>query len=732
MKPKPLRGRRLLGLWLLLPALLLAACLCSDAAAEAKRPKVGLALSGGGARGIAHIGVLAELERIGVKIDYIAGTSMGSIVGGLYAAGYTPEQMKTILEHVEWKEVFSSTPQRRLLRYDKKGDSQYLFEAGIKLDEIVLPGGILSGYKLDALLNGVCLPVANIRDFDKLTVPYRAVATDIVNGDTVILAGGSLAEAMRISMSIPGVFPPYQYQGRLLVDGGLTQNLPVETVRAMGAEVVIAVDVSTPLRNRGNLKNFIQVLDQTVAIQMIKATERQAALADLVIRPDLTAYKSGEFEKAEGILAAGTQAARSKTGALRALAANKGIPLKPYSRAGLKPVEGVVVAKVTLDGPSSFRSELRRMAPFPPGERVTVDQLDQTVQKLYGLGNAQSVSYEILPAAGGRSEVRFKVIPKDLGEVAGRLRLELGVNSERTNPTEIELAFRRQLKMIEGSQARLNVLMGRSYGGALAMVMEDRPWSGLFLRPELSYYSRLHDLYENRQIQAEYAVDTLALGLFTGQYLGTWGELSLGYLISRESVDPQIATIRVPDTSNQLAGFKASFKMDTMDRMPFPTGGLTSDLTFTRMLKDVGSDLDFSRLEWRGTMAIPLAKRHLVRPVWRAVSSFDTEPPFSQALFIGGFDGMWGYAYEEFLGQDLASVQLMYRYELTPLVYLRLAGNVGGAWMSLSDARDNWEQLYWGGGFGLGFDTPLGPLEMALGLGEAGRVNVYLSFGHNF
>lgn len=724
--------KRLIHIGLCVTLCLAMAILCDAARAVAAHPKVGLALSGGGARGIAHIGVLAELERIGLKIDYIAGTSMGSIVGGLYAAGYTPEQMKSIVEQVEWKLVFSSTPQRRLLRYDKKGDSQYLFEAGIKLDEIVLPGGILSGYKLDALLNGVCLPVADIRDFDNLTIPYRAVATDIVNGDTVILAGGSLAEAMRISMSIPGVFPPYQYQGRLLVDGGLTQNLPVETVKAMGAEVVIAVDVSTPLRDRGNLKNFIQVLDQTVAIQMIKATERQAALADLVIRPDLSAYKSGEFEKAEGILAAGTQAARSQAGALRALAGKKGILLKQYTRAGLKPVEGVVVAKVTLDGPRAFRSELKRMAPFPPGERVTVDQLDQTVQKLYGLGNAQSVSYEILPTAGEGSEVRFKVVPKDLGEVAGRLRLKLGINSERTNPTEIELAFRRQLKMLEGSQARLNVLMGRSYGGGLAMVMEDRPWSGLFLRPELSYYSRLHDLYQDRQIQAEYAVNTLALGLFTGQYLGTWGELSLGYLLSRESIDPQISTVNVPDNSNQLAGFKASFKIDTMDRMPFPTGGLTSGLLFTRMLKDVGSDLDFSRLEWRGTMAVPLAKRHLLRPVWRAVSSFDTEPPFSQAVFLGGFDGMWGYAYEEFLGQDLANLQLIYRYELTPVVYLRLAGNVGGAWMSLSDARENWQQLYWGGGFGLGLDTPLGPLEMALGFGEAGRVNAYLSFGHNF
>ena len=701
-------------------------------ALAAGRPKVGLALSGGGARGIAHIGVLAELERIGLKVDYIAGTSMGSIVGGLYAAGYTPQQIKAILDRVEWNEVFSSKPQRRLLRYDKKRDSDYLLEVGLKMDEIVLPGGILSGYKLDALLNSVCLPVAHIRDFDRLPIPYRAVATDIVNGDMVILDQGSLAEAMRISMSIPGVFPPYHYQGRLLVDGGLVQNLPVETVKAMGAEVVIAVDVSTPLRSRDKLQNFIQVLDQTIAIHLIKATERQAKLADLVIRPDLKAFASGDFNKADGILQAGTEAARAMAGPLRQLARRRGIPLAPYTRPGLKPVKGVVVAKVTLDGPSSFRSELRQMAPFKPGSRVTVDELNQSVQKLYGLGTVESVSYQVLPAPGGGNEVRFKIIPKKLGEVAGRMRLKLGLNSERTDPMQLALEFRHDLENLPGTQARLEFMMGNSYGGGLSLVMQDRPWSGLFIRPEFSYYSRMHDIYQDREIRAEYSVDTLAFSLTAGQYLGTWGEVSLGYVLANQSVDAQIITISVPEPSHRLAGFRAGFNVDTMDRMPFPTSGLLSELSYSHMLSAVGSDMDFFRLDWRGSVAIPLGQKHLLRPVWRLVTSFDSDPPFSQSVFMGGFDGMWGYAYEEFLGQDLARFQLIYRYRLTPVVYLRLAGNVGGVWYSLDQARRNWSQVYWGGGLGLGVETPLGPLEVALGFGEVGRINAYLAFGNNF
>jgi NTE family protein len=701
-------------------------------AANAERPKVGLALSGGGARGLAHIGVLKVLEEVGLPVDFIAGTSMGSIVGGLYAAGYTPDQIAKLVRQVDWQEAFSSTPNRRLLRYDKKVDQQYLFEVGLDAKGVELPGGLLSGYKLSALLNGICLPVAYIRDFDRLPVPYRAVATDILNGDTVILAKGSLAEAMRISMAVPGVFPPYQYQGRLLVDGGLVQNLPVQTVKDMGAQVVIAVDVSTPLRTRDKLKNFIQVLDQTVAIQMIKSTQQQARLADLVIRPDLQKFASGDFDKSGEIKAAGLSAGQAMVSELKKLAAAKGISLKPYKRPGLKPIEKLVVAGISLEGPDSYRSELKRMAPFKPGQVITTAQLDETLQKLYGLGTVEYVSYEVLPEKDGRSQVKFKLEPKRLGEVSGRMRLRLGINSERTNPLELSFRFRRPHLFIGDSYSELQLLTGRSYGGSLATVLNNRPFSGFFLKPELFFFSRLHDLYQNKDIKAEYSVDSLGFSVTSGLYLGTVGELSLSYVYMDETVDPRIVTINVNEITNRLAGVRASLLLDTLDRAAFPRKGITSDLRFTRMLTSLGSDLDFSRLSWDGSWVIPLSDRHLLRPNWSLASSFNTNPPFSQSIFLGGFEGMWGYAFEELFGQELARFQLMYRYRVMSWLYFRLAGNVGGVWPTLNDFRDYWDRLYWGGGAGLGLDTPLGPLELALGWGEADRFNVYLTFGYNF
>jgi NTE family protein len=474
------------------------------------------------------------------------------------------------------------------------------------------------------------------------------------------------------------------------------------------------------------------VLDQTVAIQMIKSTQQQARLADLVIRPDLEKFASGDFNKSAGIEKAGLEAGQAMTGELKKLARARGIPLKPYTRPGLKPVGKLVVAGISLRGPDSFRPEIKRMAPFKPGQTITTAQLDDAVQKLYGLGTVEYVSYEVLPQKDGRSQIKFKLAPKRLGEVSGRMRLRLGINSERTNPLELSFRFRRPHHFLSDSYSELHILAGRSLGGSLATTINNQPFNGFFFRPELFYYSRLHDLYQDRDIKAEYSVDSAGLGLHTGLYLGTAGEFRLSYILMNETVDPRIVTVNVNEISHRLAGLRVALLLDTLDRLPFPRKGFTSHLAFTRMLKDLGSELDFNRLGWDGSVAIPLSDRQILRPNWSFASSFNTSPPFSQSVYLGGFEGMWGYAFEEFFGQELARFQLLYRYRVLPWLYLRLAGNVGGVWDSLENAQDYWDRLHWGGGAGLGVDTPLGPLELAVGWGESDRFNAYLSFGYNF
>ncbi|MBI4798289.1 MAG: patatin-like phospholipase family protein [Desulfarculus sp.] len=697
------------------------------------RLKVGLALSGGGARGLAHIGVLKVIEELGIPVDMVAGTSMGSIVGGLYCAGYTPAQIEEIVAKVDWKESFSSQPERRLLRFDQKDENRkYLFEVGLGEGTVHLPAGLISGYKLTALLTRLCLPVAHVDDFDRLPIPFRAVATDLTNGEAVVLARGNLAQAMRASMSIPSVFPAYELEGRLLVDGGVVQNLPVRTVRDMGADIVIAVNVSTPLKDRAHLRDFVDVMDQTLSLHMIRATLEDARLADLVIAPDLTKISNADFAKGQEISEIGLAAARQAAPRLQALATGRGVQLAQRPRPGVEPVRDIVVGKVSMIGPRVYQAEVKRLAPFQPGQKISSQDLDQAVQKLYGLGTLENVAYEVIPGQEGRSEVRFNLREKPLGDMVTRLGLRLGVNSERADALEAHLNLRRNNLFYGGAYGEADVYMGRVYGVGGRLMLPNKPWEGLFFSPEIGYLSRLYDVYANQSIKAQYLRQTTSLALEAGQYLGTLGELRLGYLYQVETISTRVATIALPEGTDTAAGPRLSLRLDNLDRDPYATRGFRSEITAFRSMKSLYSTRDFMRLTWEAKVALALTDRQTLVPNWSLGTSLDSGAPLAQVMFLGGYPGLWGYANDEFFGQELLRAQLLHRYKLTPSLYWQTAVNAGKVSDSVENSLAKLDDLRWGGGAGLAYDTPLGPAEVTVGLGEAGRLNLYFYFGYGF
>ena len=258
----------------------------------APRPRICLVLSGGGARGMAHIGVLKVLEELKIPIDCIAGTSMGAVVGGLYASGMTAQQIDATMRSVDWQEAFRDAPPRRDLAFRRKQDDRNFLvrlPLGLKHGQILLPKGFIQGQKLQETLRQLTLPFSNSTDFDLLPTPFRAVATDLETGDAVLLDKGDLAIAMRASMSAPGVFAPVESQGRLLVDGGLAENLPIDVARAMHADILIVSDVSFPLQPRAALDSALSISNQMLAILVRKDSDRQRAsltAQDILIEPD--------------------------------------------------------------------------------------------------------------------------------------------------------------------------------------------------------------------------------------------------------------------------------------------------------------------------------------------------------------------------------------------------------------------------------------------------------------
>lgn len=698
--------------------------------AQQQRLKVGVALSGGGAKGVAHIGVLRVLEDLGVPIDFIAGTSMGSIIGGLYAAGYTPEQLVKLVGHVDWGDAFSSTPRRRSLRYDQKGKThKYLMEVGLGRGELSLPTSILSDYKLLALLNNLCLPVAAITDFNRLPIPFRSVATDLVTGDKVVLASGSLAEAMRASMSIPTVFAPFVLEGRLLIDGGIVENLPVTTLRDMGADVVIAVDVGSPLRKREDLSNLFAVLDQTTSFQIVASTRRQAKLADLVIRPKVAQVGTMDFAKTNEIYQKGFKAAEEAMAAIRALVQAKGIKLAVVHRKPIVPVTRIKVGKITFDAPKIYRNELFRVVGFKTGQVITAEQLEDALHRIYGQGLFDEVNYTTKQNPDGSLDIHYATSLKYKGEITAAAGLTINTSTERSTRYTLRFQARFPRLLSKLGVGELDAWIGYNRGVRASWSI---PTKRYYVMPEIFYTSDFFDVYSGKTIIAEYQVDEVGTAVDTGIYFASFGAASLGYVIKRVRVNPTVGGVDNPSSVNTLAGLRFRLGVDNLDRVPYPRSGLSSKMEVQFMDGALGSTRDYVKLRWRTYVAIPINEHHVLLPNVTLTSAFNTDAPLSQAEKVGGFPEFLGYSQEELIGNEVARFQVRYNWEFHKNWVLMFAVNVGGVWDDFSQVQDNYTDLRFGGGVGLGWATPVGPLNVALGLGEGGRYELYFNFGQTF
>jgi NTE family protein len=279
-----------------------------------ERPKIGLVLGGGGAKGFAHIGALKLIDSLNIPIDYIVGTSIGGIAGGLYSIGYTGKDLEQLAHETDWEEIFSDTPERELLPYFVRRESgRYQLTFGLKGVKPTPPRGLINGQKISLLLSSLTFPYENVEDFDHLPIPFRPVAVDLVTGNEVILRSGSLAKALRATMAIPTVFSPVDWGDSLLVDGGLLNNLPVDVIKEMGADIVIAVDLSSPLKSRQELGSAIEILEQTISIYDREKWTRNVRQADIFLHPDLALFTAADFadDKIDQILLAGEREAHA-------------------------------------------------------------------------------------------------------------------------------------------------------------------------------------------------------------------------------------------------------------------------------------------------------------------------------------------------------------------------------------------------------------------------------------
>ena len=388
-------------------AMLLLLCILSpdsSFAEETKRPKIGLVLGGGGAKGAAHIGVLKVLEEQKIPVDYIAGTSMGAIVAALYASGLSAGELEKVITAIDWTDVFSGDPDRRDIDYRRKQeDYDHLtrLSVGIKDGKVVMPKGLIKDQKVNVLFETLMLHTSGIDDFDKLPIPYRAVAADLETGEMVVLKGGRLADAARASMSVPGAFPPIELNGRLLIDGGIVRNVPVDIVREMGADIIICVDVDKPMATRKELGGSLSILNQMIDIMMKKNVRDQVKTLgpqDVYINPELGELGSGDFDKAAEIARLGEKAAREKIDSLKRYSVSDSEYAAFTARHHRELVTEVKIAsvKIEVEGESKISPDyVASRLTVKPGDTVDIEQMKSQAGIVYGTGDFERVDLHV-------------------------------------------------------------------------------------------------------------------------------------------------------------------------------------------------------------------------------------------------------------------------------------------------------------------------------------------------
>lgn len=731
---------KLCGFFLMLPALLGAA---NDARAQdIAQPKIGLALSGGGAKGLAHVGVLEELERLHIPIDFITGTSMGAIVGGLYASGMPLAEVKRVIVETDWDDLLDDrTGYREVPARRKEERMQYPIEieAGVKGTRVVIPGGVESGQKLTLLLKQLLLPVARVRDFSRLPIPFIAVATDLGTGKAVHLDRGRLADAIRASMSIPGVFTPVRWGDSLLIDGGLADNLPADLVRTMGADVVIAVDIGQQNTDHRKLVSLLAIVGQTLNFQTRNNVLAQLERADVVLTPDVQRFGTLEFENAIAIVDAGRREAVANEARLAPLSADD-VAWRAYlARRTQPPVEEHPLAFVRLEG--NRRVDARRILTHMTthvGAPLDLLQLDRDVRAIHAMGEFDRVDVVLTDDEGSDSGPRgvlLRVHEKPWGPTDLLSRLEVSDALDGSAALTLGLGLSRRSLNRLGGELRVDGTIGARQGARVELYQPLDFGRGYFVAAAAQFERELQSLFDGRRRVSTYSVHEQRVTLDVGRELGTAGVIRAGVSTGRIRAGVRTGIDTLPMRRARSGNVHASLQLDTTDQPFTPLEGWRAELHVSHALTELGAESEYSQASAR-----VLTVHTTGAMTWFAGADggsrlHGTLPIYDQYV-LGGLLSLGGFATGQLRGDSFAVARTgAYRRlgSLAPIgrgVYGGAVVEAGHVWPRLADARLS--DVAIGVTLFVVADSKIGPLYVGVSTAEGQGVTPYLAVSHKF
>jgi NTE family protein len=715
----------------------------SPAASLATRPRIGLVLSGGGARGAAHIGVLKVLEELRVPVDFIAGTSMGSIVGGSYASGQTVASMSRDVSGITTELLARDQPPRAEIAIRLKEEDLRDFigpQFGYRDGSLLLPKGAISGVALEAVLRDLALAKGDW-NFDKLPIPFRAIATDVVSGKMTVLKAGDLATAMRASMSVPGAIAPVQIEGRLLVDGGLTRNLPVDVARAMGADVIIAVNLGTPLLARDQISSAF-----SVALQMLNIlTEQnvQASLAslqpqDVLILPELGNFSAGDFDNMSKTIPIGEAAARKVADQLRRYS----LPPEQYAQHRQQQVRVVAqdtrkVDEIRVDGLQRVNEDVvvQSMA-TRAGEPLDVATLDLDMRRIYGRGDFEHVSYRLIDEPDRRI-LAVEAVEKAWGPTYVRFGLSLYSDFRGDNGFNLLASLRRTWLNKLGGEWRADLQIGTDgvlFTEFYQPLVADQYF---FIAPRLSLTRSVADIFGGADgdiLTARYNVNVSTVGLDLGSQFTKYGELRVGLLAGQGNAELQIGSpvLANYDIKRDVGAVRTRLYIDQLDSVAFPRSGYQVDARVLSQTTRLGASDSYNRWDLNFLSAQSFGP-HTFQFALAGGGALGGNPlPLYDYIGYGGFMRMTGYRDGQLRNDSLTYGRLTYMNQMLKMPLLEgvyLGGSLEVARLGAPLVPNGIQGNVGSASIFLAVDTPLGPAYLAYGHTSDGNNNVYFYLG---
>jgi NTE family protein len=702
------------------------------------RPTIGVALEGGGALGEAHIGVLKWFEDHHIPVDYIAGTSMGGLMGGLYATGKSADQMHEVVKTQDWPLLLGGETPYEDLTFRRKEDARQIPSAitiGLKHGP-TLPPGLNSGQQVNLLIDRETLPYSNVRSFDDLPIPFRCVSTELVSGKAYVFRSGSLSDAMRATMSIPGVFAPVRQGNQIFIDGGLVDNLPTDVVRAMGADIVIGVHLQISPASAKDIQSAFSILGRSVELIIAQTELRGMEGADLVVKADLEKYTTMDYEKSDELVKVGYDAAEQKAALLKVYSLDDAAWAKYLNdkNSRVRTTIGVpqFIKVVGIEG--DLAANVQKFLSPLAGKPIDQAALEKSLTRLAGVGRYDSITYDMVQQ-NGQTGLLIRIHEKSYAPPI--LQPSFEINGAQTQDVTFTFGARLTLMDIAGfrSEWRTDLALGETYGIASDLFRPFQPMSKWFFDPFVNASSSTFNIYQKENPRAIYRLDRASGGIDVGYAISRFSEVRVGYGIGYGSADLRLGSPNFSSYSGRVGHTQARYVLDHTNDPILPTAGYYVQTDFSFYDTFPNAPQGFPTLEATVQYFQPVLHQDDIFITAAGGSTLGYQQTGVPQFFLGGVNRLSAYGLNELMGSQYFLGRVGYKRKIFALppfvgknVYLVGYGEVGKMYGDPFPAP----KLSGDGAIGVIAVTVVGPVFIGGSAGDTGHYKWFFQLGRVF